>query len=81
MSRVKCSLSCKNGLNHSCIKTVCDRGRNLISNQLTRKSNPRKSDINRTFRRAKWHNVIPKLINSFGHGVDNNLFRILVTPK
>ena len=78
MSRAKCSLGCKNGLNHSHIKTVCDRGRNLIGNQLTRRSNRRKSNINRTFRRAKWHNVIPKLINSFVHSVNNNFLRIPV---
>ena len=81
MSRAKYSSSCKNGLNHSRIKTTCNRGRNVISNQLTRKSNPKKSDINRTFMRAKPQEVIPKHINSFVHGVKNNLLRIPVTQE
>ena len=34
MSRVKCSLSCKDGSHHSHILTVYNRRKNLISNQL-----------------------------------------------
>ena len=81
MKIVKCSLSCKDGLNHSHIITVCNRGRSLISSQLARSSNPRKSNINWAFRRAKWPDVIPKLINSFMNGVNNDFLRIPVTQK
>ena len=35
--------------NYSCIITVCNRGRNLIGNQLARKSKPRKFNINWAF--------------------------------
>ena len=79
MNRAKCSSSCKDGSNQSRIITGCNRGRNLIGNQLTQRSNPRKSNINRTFRRAKWHYVIPKLINSSVHRVNNNFLRIPIT--
>ena len=34
MNRAKCSSSCKDGSNHSCIITACKRGRNPIGNQL-----------------------------------------------
>ena len=77
MNRGKCSSSCK----YSCIITVYNRGRNLIGNQQARRSNPRKSNINWAFGRAKWPDVIHKLINSFVNGVNNDFFRISVTQK
>ena len=81
MNRRKYSLSCKDGSNHRCIILACNRERNLISNQLARRYNPRKSNINWAFRRAKWPDVIPKLIDSFVNGVNNDFLRIAVTQK
>ena len=81
MNRMKCNLSCKDSSNHNHIITACNRGRNLISNQLARRSNPSKSNINWAFRRAKWPDVIPKLINSFVNGVNTDFLRIPVTQK
>ena len=75
MNRAKCSSRSKDGLNHSHIITACKRGRNLIGNQLARRSNPRKSNINWAFRRAKKPDVISKL-NSFVNGVNNDFLRI-----
>ena len=76
MNRAKCSSSCKDGSIFSRMITVCNRGRNLLSNQLDRRSNPRKSNINCAFRRAMWPDVIPKLINSFVNGVNNDFLMI-----
>ena len=81
MNRAKCSSSCENGSNHSGIITVRNRRRKLIGNQLARISNPKKYNINEAFRRARWPDVIPKLINSFVDGVDNDFFRIPITQK
>ena len=81
MNRVKYSLSSKEVMNHSRIITACNRGRNLIANQLARRSSPRKSNINWAFRRAEWPEVIPKLMNSFVNGVNNDFLRITVTQK
>ena len=75
MIRAKGSSSYKDGLNHSSIITTFNRRRNLIGNQLARRSNPRKSNINWTFKRSKWPDVIPKLINSFVNGVSNDFLR------
>ena len=71
MHRAKCSPRSKDGSNQSRIITVCNRGRNLIGNQLARRSNPGKSNINWEFRRAKWPDIIPKLKNCFVNGVNN----------
>ena len=79
--RAKYSSSCKDGSNLGRIITVSNRGRNLIGNQLARRSNPRKSNINWAFRRAKWPDVIPKLIKSFVNGVSDNFLRIIITQK
>ena len=79
MNRVKCSSSRKNSSKHSSIITVCNRGKKPYHNQLARRSNLMKS--NWTFRRAKWLDVIPKLINSFVNGVDNDFLRIHITQK
>ena len=81
MNKVKCSLISKDGSNYSRIITACKRGRNFIGNQVVRRSNPRKSNINWVFRRAKWPDVIPKFINSFVNGVNNDFLRIPVTQK
>ena len=76
MNRAKCTSSCKDGSNPSRIKTACNRERKLLGNQLARRSNPMKSNINWVFRRAKWADVIPKLSHSFVNGVNNNFLRI-----
>ena len=81
MNRAKCRSSCKDDSKHSRIITMCNRGRNLINNQLARRSNPRKSNINWAFRRNKWPVVIPKLINSFIYGVNNDFLWIPITQK
>ena len=49
MNKAKCSLISKDGSNHSCFITTCNRGRNLIGNQLARRSKPRKSNVNWAF--------------------------------
>ena len=72
MNRAKRSLSCKDGSNPSRIITACNRGRTLIGNPLARRANPRKSNINWAFRRAKLPDGIPKLINYFVHGINND---------
>ena len=81
MNRVKCSSRSKDGSNDSYIITVCNRGRNLIGNQMAKRTNRRKSNINWAFRRTKWPDVIPKLINSFVNGVNYDFFWIPVTQK
>ena len=81
MNRAKCSPSCKDGSNHSRIIIVCNRRRNLIGNQMARRFNPGNSNINWTSKRAKWPDVIPKLLNSFLNGVNKDFFRIPVTQK
>ena len=81
MNRAKYSSSCQDGSNHSCIITACKSRRNLIGNQLARRSNPRKSNINWAFIRARWPDVIPKLINSFVNSVNNDFLWIADTQK
>ena len=80
MNRAKCSSSCKGGSNDCRIITAFSRGRNLIGNQLAWRSNPGKSNINWAFKRAKWPDVIPKLINTFDNGINNDLYLYRLSP-
>ena len=81
MNRAKCCSSSKEGSNHSHFIIACNRRKNLIGNQLARRSNPGKSNINWAFGKAKWPNVIPKLIYRFVNGVKNDFLRITITQK
>ena len=81
MNTAKCSSSCKDGSNPSRVITACNRRRNLIGNQLAWRSNPRKSNINWAYRRAKWPDVIPKLINSFVNSVNKDFLKIPIIKK
>ena len=81
LNSAKSSSSSKDGWKHSRIITACNKGRNLLGNQLARRSNRRKSKINWAFRRAKWADVIPKLINSFVNDFSNDFHKILITQS
>ena len=59
MDRGKCSSGSKYISNLNRITTACLRRSNPMSNELAGRTNPRKSNINWTFRKAKWPVVIP----------------------
>ena len=81
MSIAKCSSSYNDGSNPNRVITTSNIGWNHIGHQLTWISNPGKSNISRTFTRAKWPDVIPKLINSFVNSVNNDCLRISLIQK
>ena len=68
-------------MNHGRIIRVCNWGRNHIGNQLARRSNPRRSNINWAFRRARCPSVIHKLIYGFDNGFSNEFLKIPITQN